>query len=90
MCHTVCIMPKGNPKGIPFSVALEYMRAGREVRRPHWFNAARWRIINSCIRQIYWDGLDNGIAPVHHDSLLATDWEVVPETPSATNEKQQP
>ena len=70
------IDPEACPKGIPFSVALEYMKAGRKARRASWFT-----LIGACIldNDIRFDG-GIGLPSLWKGDLLATDWEVIPES----------
>lgn len=65
--YLVSIDPKASPKNIPFEVALMYMKAGRIAKRAAW---------NGSIAAI--DGYPDGTLKLK--DILATDWEVVPET----------
>lgn len=69
--------PKASHKGIPFSVALEYMKAGRRVRRGS-------RSIWMCDGVMIGDGMFaysrmgiTGATGVDKNDIIANDWEVV-------------
>lgn len=71
-----------SPSGIPFSVALEYLKAGRVVRRSSWpLNSIS--IFGGGFAFTSYAGNDRGASSAAYrpDSrdLLATDWMVVPE-----------
>ena len=68
------IDPKASLSGIPFSVALEYLKAGRKVRRPCFAPWWCWVISAGDITSL------EGVT-IHPQSkeVLATDWMVVPE-----------
>ncbi len=78
--------PKASPTGIPFSVALEYLKTGREVRRKGWALTTRRIQPNGpggvgglyVITGASW--CVSGFQPALSD-MLATDWEVVPQQP---------
>ena len=74
--------PKASPKNIPFSVALEYLKAGREVRRAQWRDGAfrydyanKW-ITGSPLLMV----ADTDMIAIPVRDIIATDWEVIPET----------
>jgi len=81
--YNIALDPKASPTGIPFSVALEYLKAGREVRRKSW-SITTHRI------QPHGPGGVGGMYVIAGASvyvgdfqpalsdMLATDWEVVP------------
>lgn len=91
--YVIAIDPKASPKNLPFSVALEYMKAGRRVRRecPPTSESSRW-FVGGCADDsdyaIVKDGhlLKHEVAPQHtrqyvisRDEVMATDWEVISE-----------
>lgn len=84
--YLASIDPKASPKNIPFEVALMYMKAGRKVRMKDWRSA--YISIDSGVMMFH-RGYDNHVermcfvdAPLSGpmNSILATDWEVIPET----------
>ena len=85
--HDLRIDPNASPKDIPFSVALEYLKLGREIARPHWCTPARRRVQPHGIggvgglRVITGASYDEG--PFHPDTaeMVANDWLVIPEDP---------
>lgn len=82
----VLIDPCASPKGIPFSVAIEYVKAGRKVRRPSWPPPDTLHLDGGLFNQ---SGLDKlfgmGKVDVEFNVHLANDWEVVAE-PTPTTE----
>lgn len=82
-CHTICIMPKGNPSGIPFSVALEYLKAGRRVSLPEWRRA--WIQTHPAHGISFHRGYDDVVQPFDirlnggFNAMLSSDWMVLPE-----------
>lgn len=65
-----CFDPKASPKGIPFSVALEYARNGRVIRRGESASTySRHRI----------HGAEMNIGALDDEDMLANDWQVIPE-----------
>ncbi len=78
----IVIDPAASPKNTPFSVALEYLKAGREVRRARWRDGAlkydyanKW-ITGSPLLMV----ADTNMIAIPVRDILATDWEVIPET----------
>lgn len=66
----------GDTTGLTFGRALEAMREGKWVRRTSWPAEDRIRHHASEIMFVWQDG--KGKISVQVDSLLATDWEVLP------------
>lgn len=65
-----CFDPKASPKGIPFSVALEYARNGRVIHRGESASTySRHRI----------HGAEMNIGALDDEDMLANDWQVIPE-----------
>lgn len=79
------IDPKASPSDIPFSVALEYLKAGRIVTRSNWQNRARVEPRSSGavggLRVIHAASLDYGPFEPCLTDLLATNWMVLSEQP---------
>lgn len=79
------IDPKASPKDIPFSVALEYLKIGREIARPHWRTPARRRVQPHGIGGVgglyVITGASCNMGPFHPDAaeMVSTDWQVLPE-----------
>lgn len=78
------IDPKASPAGIPFEVALAYVKAGREVRRAKWQpNTLRVEprgpggVGGLCM--VYGASLVQGDFIPNLADLLANDWMVLPE-----------
>lgn len=81
--YNIALDPKDSPSGIPFSVALEYLKAGREVRRKGWAPSTRrvqphgpggvggMQVISGA--SVYVSDFQPALS-----DMLATDWEVVP------------
>ena len=76
-----------SPKNIPFSVALEYMKAGRRVRHSTWQsdylflskkNETGYHYIAKATPNIDGEGLSS-MWKMDASFILAPDWEVVPE-----------
>ncbi len=59
--------PAASPKNIPFSVALEYAKRGRLIKRTAWTNSV-----------VATDGSPHGSLML--GDILASDWEVIQET----------
>lgn len=83
--YGIAIDPKASPSGIPFSVALEYLKAGRVVRRSSWpLNSIS--IFGGGFAFTSYAGNDRGASSAAYRpgsrDLLATDWMVVPEPPN--------
>lgn len=83
--YNIAIVPTDSPRAIPFSVALEYMRVGREVRRQGWGygylsirkkNGAGYSYISRATPNEFGDGLACMWQPTEAQ-ILATDWEVL-------------
>lgn len=78
------IDPKASPTGIPFEAALVYLKAGREVRRPHWNTPSRRRVQPQGIRGrgglyvITGASYNEGEFKPDTSEMMALDWEVVP------------
>lgn len=75
------IDPRASPKNLPFSVALEYLKSGRSIRRTAWPEKGSMRIAPRKDALVFYDpaGLTHyAWAPSTFD-FLATDWEVLPE-----------
>lgn len=81
--YSVIIDPKASPKGIPFEVALAYLKAGREIRRPHWNTPSRRRVQPQGISGrgglyvITGASYNEGEFKPDTNEMMATDWEVV-------------
>lgn len=75
-CHTICIMPNGSPSGIPFSVALEYLKAGRTILAP---GGTRYIMQDGQVRQT--DGTIHTRVFIGGELLLSSQWMVLPEKP---------
>ena len=77
--------PDASPPGIPFEVALMYLKAGRQVRRMNWVPSTLrveprgpGGVGGLCM--VYGASLVQGdFHPVSLEDLLATDWLVIPK-----------
>ena len=80
--HHLAIDPKASPTGIPFEIALAYLKAGRKVRRDKWDPCTRIEPRGpgaaGGLRMIVGD-TDTGEVLIQQANLLATDWMVLPE-----------
>jgi len=76
----IIIDPTASPKNIPFSVALEYLKAGRRICRSQWELGAcavirpGKGIVYECTTYA------ERFKPENND-MLSTDWMVIPEKP---------
>lgn len=78
----ISIAPGASPKNIPFSVALEYLKQGRTVRRSGWSDGKCFvRLAPRKDALVYGDamGLTHCGWSSGTSEVLATDWEVLPE-----------
>ena len=81
-CHTICIMPNGSPSDIPFSVALEYLKAGRKLTHPSFGegNSIEASAQNSIL--MHWPDEGKWTNFVMDSALALSDaWTVLPEKP---------
>jgi hypothetical protein len=83
--YSIGIDPKASPSGIPFSLALEFLKAGRTVTRSNWQNRARVEPRGAGavggLRVIHAASLDYGPFEPCLNDLLATNWMVLTEKP---------
>lgn len=80
----VTIDPTASPKNMPFSVALEFLKAGREVRRAQWKPDTlrvqpRGHEGAGGLCMVYAASLVQGDFTASLNDLLATDWMVIEE-----------
>lgn len=77
--YLIDIDPKASPSGIPFSVALEYLKAGRKVRRPGMGNGYIHQVLGSY--GAHW-GTEKPFCAIQviEAGLMTSDWMVLPES----------
>lgn len=76
--HLLYIDPKASPKGIPFEVALAYLKAGRRIRKPSFRAQWYWELRDGKIKDAASRSVCDGDIPFNTD-LIGSDWEVIPE-----------
>jgi hypothetical protein len=78
--YSIAIDPKASPSGIPFSVALEYLKAGRRIRSAG-AKADYFRMDASGVYYHNDSGVFREVDDISMQGLLANDWMVLPEKP---------
>ena len=74
---TIKFDPKASPKNLPFSVALEYAKAGRKIKRTHWCDGAYAWIEGNVLTMKYGMGQVGPLTDYMADTLK-NDWCVIP------------
>lgn len=77
---SIVFNPKASPKNIPFSIALEYMRAGRKVRQEEFATGWYWTIAGNEVVDA--DGgrvFPSPEMPFGYTDIVGNEWTVLPE-----------
>ncbi len=79
--YAIFFDPKASPKNIPFSVALEYAKHGRRIRRAGWVNADYIEIPAKGNGTHFAHSRDYRLHHIDsYEMIHGYDWEVIPET----------